>query len=191
MSRAESSSSCSHNSWLMRNQSLSCNSGGCRKSKKSARIHQLKYNQIFFFHCQSYIFHCQSYIFHCQSSIFHRWSFFFPASPSPTNERKSSSFFSDHWTQINHWTLIPKFCFCPSFPFCKIFDFTSLIFPQIDNNVFLKFFTSQFFYFEFFFTTKITCPTIVSVTYALHSVTSTKVKRCYIVFNGRYQNKLV
>ncbi|QCD94935.1 uncharacterized protein LOC114180910 [Vigna unguiculata] len=30
MSRAQSSSSCSHNSWLMRNQSLSCNSGGCR-----------------------------------------------------------------------------------------------------------------------------------------------------------------
>jgi len=30
MSRAQSSSSCSHNSWLIRNQSLSCNSGGCR-----------------------------------------------------------------------------------------------------------------------------------------------------------------
>jgi len=30
MSRAQLSSSCSHNSWLMQNQSLSCNSGGYR-----------------------------------------------------------------------------------------------------------------------------------------------------------------
>jgi len=30
MLRAQSSSSCSHNSWLMRNQSLFCTSGGCR-----------------------------------------------------------------------------------------------------------------------------------------------------------------
>ncbi|QCD86162.1 hypothetical protein DEO72_LG3g683 [Vigna unguiculata] len=30
MSRGQSSSSCSHNSWVMRNQRLSCNSGGCR-----------------------------------------------------------------------------------------------------------------------------------------------------------------
>jgi len=30
MSRGQSSSSCSHNSWVMRNQRLSCNSGGYR-----------------------------------------------------------------------------------------------------------------------------------------------------------------
>jgi len=54
---------------------------------------------------------------------------------------------------------------------------------------------SKIFYFTNYliriFTTKTTCLTIVSATYALHSVTSTEAKRCYVVFNGRYQNKPV